>query len=87
MAVTKTERYLRLAGSAAKRTFVLSKPIAGFEAPSIRRNGTGHGALSELEPGTILKLIGRGFSDQAAKVLANGQAYFVFIRDIEAAEA
>ena len=83
MGERKTWLYLRLAGSAAKRTFVLSKPIAGFEACK----GTARGALSELAPGTILKLIGRGFSDQAAKVLANGRAYFVFIRDIEAAEA
>lgn len=87
MAETNTQLYRRFAGSAVKRTFVLSKAIAGFEAPAVRRRGAGHGALSEIAPGTILKLIGRGFSDQAAKVLANGRAYFVFIRDIEAAQA
>jgi hypothetical protein len=84
VAETGTQLYLRLAGSAAKRTFVLSKSIAGFEVPG---GATKHGAIAEIASGTILKLIGRGFSDQAAKVLANGRQYFVFIRDIELTEA
>ena len=83
MPETDTQLYLRLAGRAVKRTFVLSKSIAGFEAPSVEQEAARHGAISEIASGTILKLIGRGFSDQAARVLANGRHYFVFIRDIE----
>jgi hypothetical protein len=87
VAGTDRQLYLRLAGRAAKRTFVLSKAIAGFEAPSVEQKAARHGAISEIASGTILKLIGRGFSDQAARVLANGRQYFVFIRDIELTEA
>lgn len=61
---------------------VLSKAIAAFQVPGVE-NPSGHGGISEIASGTILKLCGRGFSDQAAKVLANGRHYFVFLRDIQ----
>jgi hypothetical protein len=61
------------------RLIVLSKPIAGFEATSLGPKG----AISEIAAGTRLKLCGSGFSEQAARVLANGRYYFVFVRDIE----
>jgi hypothetical protein len=64
-------------------TFTLCKPIAAFEIPSTQTSHLEHGALSELASGTVLKVYGRGFSNQAARVFANGRYYFVFLRDIE----
>ena len=68
-----------------EQTFVLSKTIAGFELPGTAENRR-NGGICEIAAGTILKLCGRGFSEQAAKVFANGRHYFVFLRDIQPSE-
>lgn len=72
--------------SAVEQTFILSKTIAGFEVCDGTDESRRHGGISEIAAGTILKLCGHGFNEQAAKVAANGRHYFVFLRDIQPTE-
>ena len=81
-----TSKYRSRLVNAVEQTFVLSKAIAGFEVSDEAEESRRHGAISEIAAGSILKLSGRGFSEQAAKVFANGRHYFVFLRDIQPLE-
>ena len=62
---------------------LLSRPVAAIQVLPARENGGLRlGLLSRLPAGAVLHICGDGFDERTAKVLVDGQHYFVFREEI-----
>jgi hypothetical protein len=63
---------------------LLSKSVAAIQVLPPRENGGLRlGLLSRLPAGAVLLVCGDGFDERTAKVLVDGQHYFVFREEID----
>ena len=76
-----TEAFFLPVEPVAQCPVILAKPIAAIQVLPARENGLLRlGLLSRLPAGAVLHICGDGFDKRTAKVLVDGQYYFVFVR-------
>jgi len=64
-------------------TVLLSEPVAAIQVLPPREDGRLRlGLLLRLPAGAVLHVCGEGFDDRTARVLVDGQYYFVFREEI-----
>jgi len=62
---------------------LLSSPVAAIQVLPPREDGRSRlGLLARLPAGAVLHICGDGFDERTAKVLVDGQYYFVFREEI-----
>lgn len=64
----------------------LKKSISAIQLLPNENGGGKLGLLSQLGPGSTIKLCGDGFNDRTMKVAFNQRFYFVFVQDVQAQE-
>ena len=79
-----TEAFFLPVEPVAQCPVILAKPIAAIQVLPARENGLFRlGLLSRLPAGAVLHICGDGFDKRTAKVLVDGQYYFVFREEID----
>jgi hypothetical protein len=78
-----TEAFFLPVEPVGHRPVLLLKPVAAIQVLPPRDNGLLRlGLLSRLPAGAVLHVCGDGFDERTAKVLVDGQHYFVFREEI-----
>jgi hypothetical protein len=78
-----TEAFFLPVEPVAQGPVILAEPIAAIQVLPARENGLLRlGLLSRLPAGAVLHICGDGFDKLTAKVLVDGQYYFVFREEI-----
>jgi hypothetical protein len=78
-----TEAFVLPAEPVDQGPVLLTKPVAAIQVLPARENGLLRlGLLSRLPAGAVLHICGDGFDERTAKVLVDGQYYFVFREEI-----
>lgn len=69
-----------------ERTVVLSRAISATELIAIEHCRARLGRIAEIPEGVQLEICGKGFNERTVKARWGDAFYFVFLRDLEAAE-